>query len=465
MQSTSSKTPPTPLILYDSNTHSYALTPESQKLLSSIPSNHLLCTITILGPYRTGKSLLLNRVLLNKAQGFPVGNTVNACTKGLWLYSVPGKEFLKALPPGESSAVSEDSTVLIIDTEGFGSVNASQTHDNRVFLMALLLSSLVIYNSVGTIDEAALSQLALITSLSNELQSKLDAPIGMPYFLWVLRDFMLKLEDKTGNKINSKDYLEQSLEVQKGLSEAIEKKNKVRRMFNHYFPERDCVTLMRPLEDEEQLRKLNEIDDTLLRSEFVEQLSFLKLKVLKKTCPKTLLTDSKNKQSKPIIGGNMFMNLCQSFLEVINEGKIAKIDNIWRLASTNEANKILNKTLESFERLKDKFLLENNIKEINKALFVEFQKNIRKELLASYIEKVKHLEIAAPENLLKSLLERINDKIDAFRKENQRAWNKKYEAFMEKELQGFEDKAIEYESYFDFREELQRFEEKFKVFI
>jgi hypothetical protein len=38
--------------------------------------------------YRTGKSFLLNRILLDNPQAFPVGSTVNACTKGLWCVHV-----------------------------------------------------------------------------------------------------------------------------------------------------------------------------------------------------------------------------------------------------------------------------------------------------------------------------------------------------------------------------------------
>ena len=34
--------------------------------------------VAVAGMYRTGKSYLLNRVLLNRNNGFGVGNTVNA---------------------------------------------------------------------------------------------------------------------------------------------------------------------------------------------------------------------------------------------------------------------------------------------------------------------------------------------------------------------------------------------------
>jgi len=38
-------------------------------------------TISVVGKYRTGKSYLLNRVLLDKSDGFSVGPTINPCTK------------------------------------------------------------------------------------------------------------------------------------------------------------------------------------------------------------------------------------------------------------------------------------------------------------------------------------------------------------------------------------------------
>jgi hypothetical protein len=43
-----------------------------------------LGVITIVGKYRTGKSLFLNKVLLKKSS-FKVSPTINSCTKGLWM--------------------------------------------------------------------------------------------------------------------------------------------------------------------------------------------------------------------------------------------------------------------------------------------------------------------------------------------------------------------------------------------
>lgn len=84
-----------------------------------------------------------------------------------------------------------------------------------------------------------MNSLNIITNLAKELQSK---NLGndrleeeFPSFLWVVRDFTLKLVSTDGEPIDAKGYLEQALEIQKGLSDAVENKNKIRRMIKHFF--------------------------------------------------------------------------------------------------------------------------------------------------------------------------------------------------------------------------------------
>jgi hypothetical protein len=43
----------------------------------------------VAGIYRTGKSFLLNTMLLNTKSGFAVGPTTNAKTKGIWVWGKP----------------------------------------------------------------------------------------------------------------------------------------------------------------------------------------------------------------------------------------------------------------------------------------------------------------------------------------------------------------------------------------
>ena len=69
-----------------------------------------------------------------------------------------------------------------------------------------------------------------------------------PSFLWVVRDFSLRLLNLDGEAISSKEYLEQSLAIQRGFTESIEHKNRIRRLITQVFPDRDCFTLVRPVE-------------------------------------------------------------------------------------------------------------------------------------------------------------------------------------------------------------------------
>ena len=101
--------------------------------------------------------------------------------------------------------------VFIVDTEGLSAVDQDENHDTRIFLLAVLLSSLMIFNSVGTIDENALNNLSLVVNLSKTIQVRHvgdndpdELASHFPSFLWVLRDFMLRLEDDNENEITAK---------------------------------------------------------------------------------------------------------------------------------------------------------------------------------------------------------------------------------------------------------------------
>ena len=130
--------------------------------------------IGVAGLYRTGKSYLLNRMLLDRSDGFGVGPTINPCTKviyifafhyaviefwyiflhnsifvnkGLWIWGTPikGKDL-----DGNSL------NIIVIDSEGIGALDENSTHDSRLFSLVVLLSSCFIYNSLGSIDENAI---------------------------------------------------------------------------------------------------------------------------------------------------------------------------------------------------------------------------------------------------------------------------------------------------------------------
>lgn len=246
-------------LIYFDEKEGFKVSEEAVEFLTSIKEK--IGVIVVAGKYRTGKSFLLNRIILGKiGEGFGVGPTINPCTKGLWVWN----EVIETEHNGEKLKV------LIIDSEGIGAFDEDQNHDTKVFLFALLLSSYFIYNSMGTIDENAINNLSLIINLSKNLHVQADTvneedPDELakyfPRFLWVLRDFSLKLRDEYDNPINSKEYFEGALNPQKGISEKVESRNRIRRLIKHFFTDRDCATLVRPTEEETDLQALQSLPD------------------------------------------------------------------------------------------------------------------------------------------------------------------------------------------------------------
>ena len=74
--------------------------------------------------------------------------------------------------------------------------------------------------------------------------------------MWIVRDFALRMVDAHGDPVSSKEYLENALNEVKGHSDAIEAKNRIRRMITSFFLDRDCFTMVRPTENEKDLQHL-----------------------------------------------------------------------------------------------------------------------------------------------------------------------------------------------------------------
>ena len=79
-----------PFVVFSDN--KFIIPNEARQLLCQQKyNNNNIGIISLVGKYRTGKSFLLNRVLLNLKQnpGFGVGPTFKPCTKGIWIWSDP----------------------------------------------------------------------------------------------------------------------------------------------------------------------------------------------------------------------------------------------------------------------------------------------------------------------------------------------------------------------------------------
>ncbi len=399
--------------------------------------------------YRTGKSYLLNRMLLNRQKGFGVGPTVNPCTKGLWIWGTPVPGFT---PEGEAI------NVLVIDTEGLGALDEDPNHDARVFSLALLLSTYFVYNSVGSIDEAALQNLNLVVSLTRHIhikaQGKDESEIEpeeyskyFPSFVWVVRDFTLQLVDEEGESLSPHDYLEKALQPQNGTSEAVEQKNRIRRLLKSFFPDRDCCTMVRPLTKEDGLQNLENLDFKELRPEFVEQIMNLRRKVINRMRLKTL--------NGKALNGEMFCNLAQSYVAAINKGAVPNIESAWTYICKNECMKAFQKSIEKYDA---------TIRELtNEQLPMDETelKEAHKEAYQTAVAEFNKISVgAAAGDYVKDLSLKIKQRYATLKVENEREAKKCIQEFLSSAYTTIEQKLKnnEFPSFADYEKELKAFQ-------
>ena len=455
-----------PLVIFQDNQF---IIPEEAKNLLSQSQYKNIGIISLVGKYRTGKSFLLNRVILNQNQksGFGVGPTFKPCTKGIWIWSEPIMISNVHSPT--------PFPCFLIDTEGLGAYDEEINHDSKIFLIAVLISSLFIFNSFGAIDENAINSLSFVLNLSKtikiknpklnskkiEEENEADLAQYFPTLLWLLRDFSLKLEDKDGNVITEKQYLENALEEKNGALESIEEKNRVRNLIKTYFTEKDCFVMVRPVEKEEDLQNLQNLPDDKLRKEFLEQSKIFRNKVMKKTKPKTF--------NKMPLNGAMLVGLIQSILDSINKGSIPVIENSWKYVLQTEfiksSKSLINKFLEEINKYR-----ENNKNDMN---IMKNIKNYSRNLAQKYIDEFLRSNVLDDDNK-KEFSEKLQLKIDneliKFDKENSKILEEKLIKELDKLSNEFTSKFIRenniYKNNFSkFFEDFENFRELIKDLV
>jgi hypothetical protein len=162
--------------------------------------------VAVAGRARSGKSFVLNAILRRAAAqaaaangggdgntddadvcspgGFALAHSYRPCTKGLWLWSTPVGpiDSLTGQQQAAAGGGNGDSNhprsrrnnnqhhLVLLDTEGIDAYDQTTTDGVRIFALAVLLSSLFVFNQFGAIDEAALDRLSLVTELTRHIR-------------------------------------------------------------------------------------------------------------------------------------------------------------------------------------------------------------------------------------------------------------------------------------------------------
>ncbi|XP_066575262.1 guanylate-binding protein 2 [Amia ocellicauda] len=208
--------------------------------------------IAIVGKHRTGKSYLLSR-FFGSGQGFPVGHSRKLCTKGIWLWARPHPTHYNI-------------TLILLDTQGMDDQEGKPINDQKIILLAALLSSFLLYNTMRCIDASAMQDLNVLQQVVREIVvskssdgSEEPANYLPNCFCFLIRDYQFQ-ESET-----MEEYLDEVLQSLKP---------EMRKSLETSFPHLEIHILPTPVE-KNKLRLLPELQLTDLDDDFQKSLSRL----------------------------------------------------------------------------------------------------------------------------------------------------------------------------------------------
>ncbi|XP_072572716.1 guanylate-binding protein 1-like isoform X2 [Paramormyrops kingsleyae] len=301
------------------NAGTLRVVPEAMSYLMGV--SQPVVVVAIVGLYRTGKSYLMNK-LAGKQKGFALGATIQSKTKGIWMWCVP-------------HPVKKDHTLVLLDTEGLGDVEkGDQKNDAWIFALSILLSSTLVYNSRGTIDNQAVENLQYVTELTERIKVKSPASAlsaegdddeedaqflqFFPRFVWAVRDFTLLLEID-GKKVNEEEYLEHALALKKGRDRKTVDYNLPRECIRNYFPTRRCFVFETPAAPD-KMAHLESIEENQLSSSFKAVSLMFCNYIYQESLVKRV------KGGLPVTG-RMLGQLAKTYVETIASGGVPCLEN------------------------------------------------------------------------------------------------------------------------------------------
>ncbi|KAL6500540.1 hypothetical protein OROHE_025906 [Orobanche hederae] len=256
-----------------------------------------IAAVAVIGPYRSGKSFLLNQLL--SLSCFGVGHLRDTKTKGIWVWGTPIELEIDGVK----------TSVFYLDTEGFESVGKSNVYDDRIFALATVMSSVLIYNLPETIREADISRLSFAVELAEEFYGRVkgqDVAFEPAKLLWLIqRDFL------QGKSVQ--EMVDESLRRVPNANgdKNIDQVNQIRESLAIMGDNSTAFSLPQP---HIQRTKLCDLNDDELDPLYVKRRDQLKEVVSSIIRPKIV-------QGKTL-NGREFVSFLEQILDALNKGEI-----------------------------------------------------------------------------------------------------------------------------------------------
>ena len=241
-----------------------------------------LSILSINGPLSSGKSTLANTIINKTSTGFKWGEK----TQGIWMWGSP-------------ITLDNGNKLLVLDFQGLNK-DDSENISHKLFMLSVLLSTTLIYNTSGEIDDSIINDFVYYTDLSNKINVYADK------------------NDKLNNIDNLKEYFPELIFIndksdKDNIKDTLEK-NPL------------CEKVFKLFENRTYLNKEN-------NQELIEKIKKgLKHKVL----------------DNNLIDGDGFFGLLQNYIDFINDNETLVIHSALENVLLSKAKKMAERVLEEF---------------------------------------------------------------------------------------------------------------------
>ncbi|XP_059809240.1 guanylate-binding protein 1-like [Hypanus sabinus] len=361
------------------------LNPNALKVLQSIDDP--MVVVAVVGAARTGKSYLLN-CLAGEKNVFSVDSTVQSHTKGIWMW-------FRTLPQRPNEVL------LLLDTEGLGDPEKGDIHnDHSIYSLAVLLSSIFIYNGQKNIDQRSLQDLHFVTELSKRIQMKSqpddsdswDFVRFFPEFVWLIRDMTLKMTID-GIPVTPNEYLEYSLKLKNSEIRKQDKEyNELRRCIRNHFPSRCCFAFPFPTHPN-NVGQLQELEDKDLDEGFVKERKNLNNYIHNHTKVKRVVGGH-------LVTGRRFVELAKVYVGMMADGvlpcvesSVARVVEVENKAAADDALKFYDDSMKEFSE-SNCYSVRKLIELYNKRSLEAFDMFQKRSMNNNSDKHIKQLEVS-----------------------------------------------------------------------
>ena len=322
----------------DGQHHGLQLVEEALELLQTIDKP--LAVLSICGPYRSGKSYFLSR-LMGRPGTFQLGHSMRACTRGIWM----------------ATAVleCEEFAIVLLDTEGIDAIRASETTAMSLLTLTTLLSSYLIYNSKKVPQKVDLDKMRCFTQLSTSILTQRGDSMSadsvkkfFPHFLWLLRDVALDVTNKRGELISPTEFLHTRV-----LASESGQLTDLGRSLCSLFPSLECHTIPTPAIKPKLIRNIVELQDQLTPA-FNTAVDESIRHILQHVMPKKAI------DGVSVVDGPALVALARGYVDAINiPGALPDLEQGWTAVIKLQLKEHSDKLVAEYEREMEESLQGN----------------------------------------------------------------------------------------------------------